>query len=128
MYRLWNIICFTSRSTKKHTKRGCPEADDSDEERPVKRQKWITLESDQSDYSNSANDEDEGSDTDWDDDEPGFQQLVHKAFDQYNDIYGDKVDKLMEDEHITKEAARRDVNDILRSRYRKSRVREYNYM
>ena len=92
-------------------------------ERPVKRQKLITLESDQSDYSDSANDEE--SDTEWDEDEPGFQQLVQKAFDQYDDIYGDKVDKLMEEENITEEAARRDVNDILRSRYRKSLVREY---
>ena len=31
----------------------------------------------------------------------------------------------MEEENITEEAARRDVNDILRSRYRKSLVREY---
>ena len=108
---------------QKHVKRGCPEADDSDEERPVKRQKRETLESDQSDYSDSVNDEE--SDTEWDEDEPGFQQLVYKAFDQYNDIYGDKVNKLMEEENIAKEAARRDVNDILRSRYRKSLVREY---
>ena len=108
---------------QKHAKRGCLEADDSDEERPVKRQKLVTLESDQSDYSDSVNDE--GSDNDWDEDEPGFQQLMHKAFDQYNDIYGDKVDKLMEEDNITEEAARRDVNDILRSRYRKSLVGEY---
>ena len=31
----------------------------------------------------------------------------------------------MEEDNITEEAARRDVNDILRSRYRKSLVREY---
>ena len=130
MDRLSCIDCGTLFASpvdiQKHAKRGCLEADDSDEERPVKRQKWVTLESDQSDYSDSVNDDDEGSDNDWDEDEPGFQQLVHTAFDQYNDIYGDKVDKLMEEENITEEATRRDViDDIIRSRYRKSLVGEY---
>ena len=105
---------------QKHVKRGCPEAYESDAERPKKRAKYDSeLESGEENTSN------EGSDEEWDEDEPGFQQLVHKASDQYDEIYGDKVAKLMEEENITEEAARRDVKDILRSRYRKSLVREY---
>ena len=105
---------------QKHVKRGCPEAYESDEERPRKISKYDSeLESGEENTNN------EGSDEEWDADELGFQQLVHKAFHQYDDIYVDKVDKLMEEEDITEEAARRDVNDILRSRYRKSLMREY---
>ena len=98
---------------------------ESDEERPKKISKYDSGEESELE-SGEENTSNEGSDEEWDEDEPGFQQLVHKAFDQYDDIYGDKVAKLMEEENITEEAARRDVNDIiLRSRYRKSLVREY---
>ena len=109
---------------QKHAKRGCPEAYESDEERPKKRAKYDSGEESELE-SGEENTSNEGSDEEWDEDELGFQQLVHKAFDQYDDIYGDKVYKLMEEENITEEAARRDVNDILRSRYRKSLEREY---
>ena len=109
---------------QKHVKRGCPEAHESDEERPRKRSKYDSGEESELE-SGEENTSNEGSDEEWDKDELGFQQLVHKAFDQYDDIYVDKVAKLMEEENITEEAARRDVNDILRSRYRKSLVREY---
>ena len=103
---------------QKHVKRGCPEAYESDEERPKKRSKYDSGEESEleSGVENTSN---KGSDEEWDKDELGFQQLVHKAFDQYDDIYVDKVAKLMEEENITEEAARRDVNDILRSKIQK---------
>ena len=97
---------------QKHAKRGCPEAYESDEERPKKIAKYDSGEESELE-SGEENTSNEGSDEEWDEDEPSFQQLVHKAFDQYDDIYGDKVVKLMEEENITEEAARRDVNDII---------------
>ena len=93
---------------QKHAKRGCPEAYESDEERPKKGAKYDSGEESELE-SGEENTSNEGSDEEWDEDELGFQQLVHKAFDQYDDIYGDKVAKLMEEENITEEAALRDV-------------------
>ena len=94
---------------QKHIKRGCPEADESDGEQPMKRAKY---ESDQeSGEENTSND---GSDEEWDEDEPGFAQLIQSAYDKYDDIYGNKVNTLQEeDENMTEDAARREANAIL---------------
>ena len=74
---------------QRHIKRKCPEADDSDEERPVKREKWITLESDESDQemTNDENSDKDGDNADMDYEEKGFEQLIQKAYDNYNDLY-----------------------------------------
>jgi hypothetical protein len=54
----------------------------------------------------------ESSDEDWDEDEPGFEQLIQTAFDKYDDIRSNKFDTLIDDENMSEDAARREVNNI----------------
>ena len=97
-------ILFASAKDLQHAKRGCPDVHardmdhltkrckyennsdtnyDSEEERRAKSRRWIALECDGSNQSSSD-------ESDIDEDEKDFEELIQKAYDKYSDLYHEK--------------------------------------
>ena len=133
------ILFASAKDLQQHAKRGCPEVHardmdhlmkrckyennsdtnyDSEEERRAKSRRWITLECDGSNQISSD-------ESDIDEDEKGFEELIQKAYDKYNDLYQEKKKELMatmDEAHAEKEAY-----DMLRLKYKKNIIKDYKF-
>ena len=65
----------------------------------------------------------EESESDVDDEEEGFHILANRVYEKYDKAFGDKVDQLRT--YMSEDAARTEVNVILRPKYKKALVKEY---
>lgn len=100
MPTIWCVDCgllFASPvDLQRHTKHGCPE----DDEPPGKRPRYDS------------------------DDDSGFDELINRVYEEYNDIYGDKVQKYMKDGDSEKKARQKATEDLF-SKYVKEFTKLY---
>lgn len=107
---------------QKHVKRGCPEADDSDDDE-IHFAKRNKMDVDAGRFSNDESDENPR------DEEPAsYKALVQDTFDDLNDVYSDKVDSLMKRENVSETEARGRIDQEMLPQHRRLLRKKYAWL
>lgn len=109
------IDCGTLFSTpfdvQRHIKRGCPMDENAPEPKRISYDEDIDDDNDNQSIDSKYN-EDEDMEEDKDNDDSAFYPLINDVYEQLNEVYQKRVDKIMEEQGINKTQAKEEANEF----------------
>jgi len=125
------IDCGTLFSTpfdvQRHIKRGCPMDENAPEPKRIRYDEDIDDDNDNQSIDSKYN-EDEDMEEDEDNDDSAFDPLIDDVYEQLNEDYQKRVDKIMEEQGINKTQAKEEANEFFLPRERRLLIKEYRQL